>query len=81
MLSNLYSVLIWIFWLQAIDNDMASLSKHVELPAEPKEKLNNQVLERTGNRMAPKISVAKTLIECTHLSLSPLKIQISGKGF
>ena len=77
MLSNLYSILLWILGLQAIDNDMANLSKSVVLFTESKEKLNNQVLERAGNRMAPPISAATPLIECTHLNLSPLRIQRS----
>ena len=40
---------------------MVNLSKNAVLLTEPKEKLNNQVLERRGNRMAPKVSVATTL--------------------
>lgn len=40
-----------------------NLSKNVVLLTESKEKLNDKVLERTGNRMASKISVTTILIE------------------
>lgn len=64
MLSGLYSALLCVLWLQALNNDMASWRKNAVLLTESKEKLNNHVLESTGTKMASKTSVAITLIEC-----------------
>ena len=47
-------------------------------PGRIKGKTEQSSLNRTGTRMAPKISGATTLKECTHLNVSPFKIQISG---